>query len=141
LTQRAAPFVAALRAGGIDPDAAVEAAGRSGPGSVTSTHPLLRVAVWRTLRRPNARSAHACPSRNRNPQPPPSGTVVPVPLDDLPDWLPAWCVDHLGDEPAGVLFGLQQVSMVFGLRLADGTEAVVKARADDGRAVSCVAAQ
>ncbi len=69
------------------------------------------------------------------------GTVLCVPLDDLPDWLPAWCVDHLGGEPAGVLFQLQQVSMVFGLRLPGGTEVVVKARADDGRAVSCVAAQ
>jgi hypothetical protein len=63
------------------------------------------------------------------------------PLDDLPDWLPGWCLDHLGGEPADVLFRLQQVSMVFGLRLAGGTEVVVKARADDGRAVSCVAAQ
>jgi hypothetical protein len=69
------------------------------------------------------------------------GTVVPVPLDDLPDWLPAWCVDHLGGEPVGVLFQSQQVSMVFGLRLAGGSKVVVKARADDGRAVSCVAAQ
>ena len=69
------------------------------------------------------------------------GTVVTVPLDDLPDWLPAWCLDHLGGEPAGVLFQLQQVSMVFGLRLAGGTDVVVKARADHGRAVSCVAAQ
>jgi hypothetical protein len=64
-----------------------------------------------------------------------------VPLDDLPDWLPAWCAGHLGSEPAGVLFQLRQVSMVFGLRLAGGTDVVVKARADDGRAVSCVAAQ
>ena len=62
-------------------------------------------------------------------------------MDDLPDWLPAWCLDHLGGEPADVLFQLQQISMVFGLRLADGTDVVVKARADDGRAVSCVAAQ
>ena len=31
--------------------------------------------------------------------------------------------------------------MVFGLRLAGGGDVVVKARADDGRAVSCVAAQ
>ena len=31
--------------------------------------------------------------------------------------------------------------MVFGLQLADGRDVVVKARADDGRAVSCVAAQ
>jgi hypothetical protein len=40
-----------------------------------------------------------------------------------------------------VLFQLHQVSMVFGLRLPGGTEVVVKARADDGRAASCVAAQ
>jgi hypothetical protein len=64
-----------------------------------------------------------------------------VPLDDLPDWLPAWCVEHLGGDPADVLFQLRQMSMVFGLRLADGTNVVVKTRADDGRAESCVAAQ
>jgi len=69
------------------------------------------------------------------------GTVLTVPLGGLPDWVPAWCIDHLGDEPADVLFQLQQVSMVFGLRLAGGTEVVVKARADEGRAVSCVTAQ
>jgi hypothetical protein len=40
-----------------------------------------------------------------------------------------------------VLFRLHQVSMVFGLRLAGGPDVVVKARADGGRAVSCVAAQ
>jgi hypothetical protein len=62
-------------------------------------------------------------------------------LDELPDWLPAWCLDHLGDEPADTLFQVQQVSMVFGLRLSGGTDVVVKARADDGRAVACVAAQ
>jgi Phosphotransferase enzyme family len=64
-----------------------------------------------------------------------------MPLDDLPDWLPAWCLDHLGGAPTDVLFQLHQVSMVFGLRLAGGRDVVVKARADDGRAVSCVAAQ
>ncbi len=64
-----------------------------------------------------------------------------MPLGDLPAWLPAWCLDHLGGEPTDVLFQLQQVSMVFGLRLAGGTDVVVKARADNGRAVSCVAAQ
>ena len=69
------------------------------------------------------------------------GTVVTVPLDDLPDWLPDWCRDHLGGEPAGVLFRVEQVSTVFGLRLAGGTDVVVKARPDNGRAVSCVAAQ
>jgi hypothetical protein len=64
-----------------------------------------------------------------------------VSLQDLPDWLPGWCLDHLGGEPAGVLFQLHQVSMVFGLRLPGGMDVVVKARADDGRAASCVAAQ
>lgn len=69
------------------------------------------------------------------------GTVVAVVVDELPDWLPAWCHDHLGGKPADVLFQVQQISMVFGLRLTDDTEVVVKARADDGRAASCVAAQ
>jgi Phosphotransferase enzyme family len=67
--------------------------------------------------------------------------VLGVPLDDLPGWLPAWCLDHLGGEPVGVLFELHQVSMVFGLRLAGGGDVVIKARVDSGRAVSCVAAQ
>ncbi|MCS7475769.1 phosphotransferase [Umezawaea endophytica] len=61
--------------------------------------------------------------------------------DDLPDWLPAWCADHLGAEPADVLFELRSISVVFGLRLASGRDVVVKAREDDGRAASCVAAQ
>ncbi|MET7426774.1 hypothetical protein [Dactylosporangium sp. NPDC005555] len=59
----------------------------------------------------------------------------------LPDWLPGWCQEHLGAAPAGMLFGLEQISAVFGLRLTSGTRVVVKARGDDGRAVSCVAAQ
>jgi hypothetical protein len=69
------------------------------------------------------------------------GTVLIVTLDDLPDWLPAWCSDHLGGEPVGMMFQVQQLSTVFGLRLAGGTDVVVKARPDDGRAVSCVTAQ
>jgi hypothetical protein len=64
-----------------------------------------------------------------------------MPLEDLPDWLPTWCLDHLGGEPTEVLFELQQVSMVFGLRLPGGEDVVVKARADVGRIESCVAAQ
>lgn len=64
-----------------------------------------------------------------------------MPLDDLPDWLPAWCADRLGAEPAEVLFALRQISAVYGLRLAGGRDVVVKAREDDGRAASCVAAQ
>ena len=50
-------------------------------------------------------------------------------------------MSHLGDAPIDVLFELRQISAVFGLRLADGREVVVKARDDDGRAASCVAAQ
>lgn len=64
-----------------------------------------------------------------------------VPLDDLPDWLPGWCVDQLGDEPVSVLFEWLSISAVFGLRLAGGQDVVVKVREDDGRAASCVAAQ
>ncbi|HEX3787674.1 MAG TPA: phosphotransferase [Pseudonocardiaceae bacterium] len=62
-------------------------------------------------------------------------------LDNLPNWLPEWCLDHLGGQPVDTLFQEQSTSTVFGLRLADSTNIVVKARADDGRAVSCVAAQ
>ncbi|RBM10346.1 hypothetical protein DI005_36650 [Prauserella sp. PE36] len=64
-----------------------------------------------------------------------------MPSEELPDWLPAWCVDRLGHEPAGVLFEQRSISAVFGLRLSDGREVVLKAREDDGRASSCVAAQ
>ena len=67
--------------------------------------------------------------------------VVAVPVNELPRWLPAWCLDHLGGDPVAVLFQRHQVSMVFGLRLAGGMEVVVKARADEGRVESCVAAQ
>jgi hypothetical protein len=62
-------------------------------------------------------------------------------LDGVPDWLPAWCADRLGDEPVGVLFEARQMSAVFGLRLAGGRDVVVKAREDEGRVASCVAAQ
>jgi hypothetical protein len=61
--------------------------------------------------------------------------------EGLPDWVPAWCADRLGGEPVGVLFELRSMSAVFGLRLADGRDVVVKAREDGGRAASCVAAQ
>ena len=52
-----------------------------------------------------------------------------------------WCRDHLGGEPAEELFRRDGMSTVLGLRLTDGREVVVKARADDGRAASCVTAQ
>ncbi|MEV6140502.1 hypothetical protein AB0L63_31570 [Nocardia sp. NPDC051990] len=64
-----------------------------------------------------------------------------MPLNGLPDWLPAWCVDQLGDEPVSVLFKVRRMSAVFGLRLAGGCDVVVKAREDGGRVASCVTAQ
>ncbi len=60
---------------------------------------------------------------------------------ELPGWLPAWCAEWLGDEPAEVLFERRSLSAVFGLRLAGGREVVVKAREDDGRAETCLTAQ
>jgi hypothetical protein len=69
------------------------------------------------------------------------GRLLSVPLDDLPAWLRAWCLDWLGDEPVGVVFEQRSISSVFGLRLAGGRDIVVKVREDDGRAASCVAAQ
>ena len=55
--------------------------------------------------------------------------------------LAPWCAAHLGAEPVEVLFERRSLSTVSGLRLADGRDVVVKAREDDGRAESCVAAQ
>ncbi|PXY20089.1 phosphotransferase [Prauserella flavalba] len=62
-------------------------------------------------------------------------------LEELPEWLPGWCACKLGHEPVGVLFAVRSSSAVFGLRLACGRAVVVKARENDGRASSCVAAQ
>jgi hypothetical protein len=55
--------------------------------------------------------------------------------------LSRWCRAHLGAEAVEVLFERRSLSTVSGLRLADGRDVVVKAREDDGRAESCVAAQ
>ena len=43
--------------------------------------------------------------------------MLTVAVDDLPGWWPDWCLNHLGVEPADVLFGLEQISTVFGVRL------------------------
>ena len=62
-------------------------------------------------------------------------------VDDLPAWIAAWCLDQLGSEPVTVLSERRSTSAVFALRLSGGRDVVVKARDDDGRAASCVAAQ
>ncbi|WP_116199725.1 phosphotransferase [Amycolatopsis circi] len=59
----------------------------------------------------------------------------------MEQWLSDWCLAHLGTAPVEVLFEVRQVSTVHGLRLEDGRKVVVKARPDDDRAESCVAAQ
>jgi hypothetical protein len=60
----------------------------------------------------------------------------------FPAWLVAWCDRHLGAVPVDALLSYAQMSDVFGVRLADGHEVVVKARRDeDGRATHCVDAQ
>lgn len=69
------------------------------------------------------------------------GIVVVMSLDELPGWLPSWCSEQLGGVPVGLLFHLRQMSAVFGLRLADGRDVVVKARDGGGRARDCVVTQ
>ena len=51
------------------------------------------------------------------------------------------CGTHLGRAPIEVHFTATQMSAVIGVRLSDGRRVVVKAREDDGRVASCVAAQ
>jgi phosphotransferase family enzyme len=60
---------------------------------------------------------------------------------DMPRWMPSWCAEHLGGTPVEMLFVATQMSTVIGVRLSDGSRVVVKAREDDGRVASCVAAQ
>ncbi|MEU3643626.1 phosphotransferase [Lentzea sp. NPDC034063] len=55
--------------------------------------------------------------------------------------LRAWCVAELGSPVSEVLYERVSISSVFGVLLADGREVYVKAREDDGRAVSCLTAQ
>ncbi|WP_033288912.1 hypothetical protein [Amycolatopsis jejuensis] len=62
-------------------------------------------------------------------------------MTDPGEWLPDWCLQHLGGKPADVLFQQHQISAVYGFRLTGGREVVVKARTDHGRAAACVAAQ
>lgn len=48
-----------------------------------------------------------------------------------------WCVRHLGSEPVERIFGIQRLSAVHGLRLADGREVVVKVRGAAPRQAAC----
>ena len=59
-----------------------------------------------------------------------------------PEWLTAWCREHLGAVPAEVLHVSEHMSEVYGLRLSDGREVAVKSRPDhSGREATCVEVQ
>ena len=57
------------------------------------------------------------------------------------DALVAWCERWLGAPPTSVLFEVAHLSLVTGLRLADGREVVVKARPPATRIQACVHVQ
>jgi hypothetical protein len=52
------------------------------------------------------------------------GTVLSVPLGDLPDWLPAWCLDHLGGEPPDGMPGAENVHAAWRMEVARRAAAV-----------------
>jgi len=59
-----------------------------------------------------------------------------------PEWVDAWCVEHLGSGVAAPLHESQGMSAVHGVRLEDGRQVAVKLRHDDtGRTATCVAVQ
>ncbi|MDX3661963.1 phosphotransferase [Streptomyces sp. ID05-26A] len=55
--------------------------------------------------------------------------------------LSAWCTSELGSPVASVFYSRESISSVHGVLLADGREAYVKVRPDDGRGAACLAAQ
>jgi hypothetical protein len=57
------------------------------------------------------------------------------------DALVAWCERWLGAKPTRMLFEIAHLSVVIGLRLADGREVVVKARPPADRIQGCVHVQ
>jgi hypothetical protein len=60
----------------------------------------------------------------------------------VPEWVSAWCRKHLGSPPVDVLHESAHMSQVFGLRLADGREVVVKSRpSQNGREATCLEVQ
>ncbi|MCR6482829.1 phosphotransferase [Amycolatopsis sp. OK19-0408] len=68
----------------------------------------------------------------------------PVPARERvvdPDHLARWCLDHLGSSPVEELFSSGHLSVVLGLRLADGRAVVVKVRPRSPRVAACVDVQ
>ena len=63
--------------------------------------------------------------------------MVTGPCGGLDPLLAAWCVRHLGSPPVEQFFGVQHLSAVHGVRLADGREVVLKVRGALDRQVAC----
>lgn len=57
------------------------------------------------------------------------------------DAITAWYEEHLGSAPQVTLFAKGNLSRVFGVRLADGRDVVVKVRPSEPRQVGCAAVQ
>lgn len=69
-------------------------------------------------------------------------TLAAVVFTEGPTWLAPWCEEQLGSAPAEMLFTSSHMSSVFGLRLNDTRQVVVKARSDSAsRVISCLRAQ
>ena len=60
---------------------------------------------------------------------------------DIAADLAGWCVRWLGARPVRTLFDTRKISTVFGLRLSDGREVVVKLRPPQERLVACAMVQ
>ena len=63
--------------------------------------------------------------------------MVTEPRGGLDPLLAAWCVRHLGSPAVAQFFGVQHLSSVHGVRLADGREVVLKVRGALDRQVAC----
>src|SRR5690348_8904918 len=61
-----------------------------------------------------------------------------MPADVGEQALSDWCHEHLGAPVAGRLFTTGHLSAVYGLRLADGREVVLKVRDGDARLSACM---
>lgn len=58
-----------------------------------------------------------------------------------PARLTQWCMEHLGSPPTDEIFRSGHLSVVVGLRLADGREVVVKVRPESPRIAACLDVQ
>ncbi|GAA1685884.1 hypothetical protein GCM10009745_33010 [Kribbella yunnanensis] len=60
---------------------------------------------------------------------------------EIEPWVEEWCGRELGARPVEVLLAASVMSEVWGLRLDDGREVVLKARPSGERVATCLAVQ